>query len=59
MKLLSVYDESFKKYGEIINDDFSDILEILKTMPCPSDYAMYEASVKKLEACPSFKKNSK
>ena len=56
MKLLSVYDESFKKYGEIINDDFSDILEVLKTMPCPSDHAMYEASVKELEACPSFEK---
>ena len=56
MKLLSITDERFKKYGEVINDDFSDILEVLKTRPCPSDHAMYVASDPELEACPSFEK---
>ena len=58
MKLLSITDERFKKYGEVINDDFSDILEVLKTRPCPSDHAMYVASDPELEACPSFEKVS-
>ena len=56
MELLSIKDERFKKYGEVINDDFSDILEALKKMPCPNDHEMYEASNKDLEACPSFNK---
>lgn len=56
MELLSIKDERFKKYGEVINDDFSDILEVLKTRPCPSDHAMYVASDPELEACPSFEK---
>ena len=56
MELLSIKDERFKKYGEVINDDFSDILEVLKTRPCPSDHAMYVASDPELEACPSFGK---
>ena len=56
MKIYSINDERFNKYGKVINDDFSDILEVLKTRECPENYAMYVASDKDLEACPSFKK---
>lgn len=56
MKIYSINDEKFRKYGQVINDDFSDILEVLKTRECPLDHAMYVASDKDLEACPSFNK---
>ena len=56
MKIHSIYDEKFNKYGTIINDDFSDILEVLKTRECPSNHVIYVASDNELEACPSFKK---
>jgi len=56
MKIYSINDEKFKKYGCVINDDFKDILEVLKTMVCPEDGVIYVASVSELEACPSFTK---
>jgi hypothetical protein len=56
MEIKSIYSEEFKKYGVIINDDFSDILEVLKTRECPKDRVIYKASDDKLEACESFKK---
>ena len=56
MEIKSIYSEEFKKYGVIIDDDFSDILEVLKTRECPKDRVIYKASDDKLEACKSFKK---
>lgn len=56
MKIYNVYDERFSKYGVIINDDFSDILKVLKTRECPENRVIYRASDEELEACPSFKK---
>ena len=56
MTIYSIYDEKFAQYGRVIEDDFSDILKVLKTVECPADHAMYEASLEVLEACPSFKK---
>ena len=29
MRIYSIYDEKFNKYGKIINDDFSDLYEVL------------------------------
>ena len=56
MKIYSIYDEKFNKYGTIINDDFTDILKVLKTRECPNNSVIYVASDNELEACPSFKK---
>ena len=54
MKIYSVYDEEFKKYGCIIDEKFLDILEVLKDTPCP-DNVIYNPSYKALEECNSFK----
>lgn len=50
MKILSVKDPAFQKYGHIIdNVDFSNLLEALKKTPVPEGVA-YEPSVPELEA---------
>lgn len=53
MKIYSVYDPEFRAYGRVIEDDFSDILKVLATKPCP-DGVIYVPSDADLEACPSY-----
>ena len=40
MKILSVNDPEFRKYGRVItNVDFTELVEALKTMPVPEGVA--------------------
>lgn len=49
MKINSIYDGKFAKFGKIINYPFTKTLEILKTKECPSNRVMYRASDGELE----------
>ncbi len=52
MKILSVNDPAFAKYGQIVkNVDFTGLVEAMKTTPVPEG-VVYEPSVKELEALP-------
>lgn len=54
MKILSVTDEAFRKYGRIIRGiDFSGLVEALKSTPIPEG-TVYEPSVAELEALPIY-----
>ena len=58
MKILSINDPAFRKYGRIIQDvDFTQLLEEMKKTPCPED-VVYEPSVPELEALPIFEELS-
>lgn len=55
MKVLSVNDPSFRKYGKVIEGiDFSNIIEKMGDTPLPED-VVYVPSVAELEACPEAK----
>ena len=55
MKILSVNDPEFRKYGRVIKGiDFSNIIKEMGNTPCPDD-VVYVPSVKELEACPEYK----
>lgn len=55
MKILSVNDPEFRKYGRVItNVDFTELVEALKTMPVPEGVA-YEPSIPALEATSAMK----
>lgn len=55
MKVLSVNDPSFRKYGKVIKGiDFSNIIEKMGDTPLPED-VVYVPSVAELEACPEAK----
>ena len=59
MKILSVNDPAFRKYGRVIdNVDLSGLVEALKTTPLPEGVA-YEPSVAELEALPVMEELSK
>ncbi len=50
MRILSIYDEAFHKYGKVVhNVDFSELVEALKETPVP-EAVVYEPSAEKLEA---------
>lgn len=50
MKVLSVKDPAFKKYGKVVdNVDFTELVEALKKTPVPEG-VVYEPSVAELEA---------
>lgn len=49
MKIYSIYDKEFREYGEVIEEDFSDLLVGLAKTPCPDDRTIYVASESKLE----------
>ena len=50
MKILSVNDPEFRKYGRVIEGiDFSNIIKAMGDTPCPDD-VVYVPSVKELEA---------
>ena len=52
MKVLSVKDPAFKKYGKVVdNVDFTELVEALKKTPLPEG-VVYEPSVAELEALP-------
>jgi len=52
MKILSVNDPAFRKYGRVVkNVDFTELVETLKTTPLPEG-VVYEPSVPQLEALP-------
>lgn len=52
MKILSVNDEAFHKYGKVVtNVDFTALVEELRKTPVPGD-VVYEPSVEALEAVP-------
>ena len=56
MKILSVNDAAFGKYGRVItNVDFTSLVEELKKTPVPEGVA-YEPSVSELEALPVMKR---
>lgn len=49
MKLLSVKDDAFRKYGKVVdNVDFTELIEVLSKTPVPDD-VVYEPSVAELE----------
>lgn len=55
MKVLSVKDAAFKKYGRIVdNVDLTALVEAIKATPVPEAVA-YEPSVESLEATPCMK----
>lgn len=55
MKVLSVKDAAFKKYGRIVdNVDLTALIEAIKATPVPEAVA-YEPSVESLEATPCMK----
>lgn len=52
MKILSVNDPAFRKYGRIVNNvDFTGLMEAMKETPVP-DGVVYEPSIPELEALP-------
>lgn len=52
MKILSVTDAAFKKYGKVVdNVDFSGIYEVLRTVPVTEE-VVYVPAVEELEALP-------
>lgn len=53
MKMKKVTDESFRKYGRVLDLDVSDLLKRLKETPLPED-VIYVASDQGLEACAEF-----
>lgn len=59
MKILSVTDPAFRKYGRIVeNVDFTELVEALKRTPCP-DNVVYEPSVEALESLPVMEELSR
>lgn len=52
MKILSVNDAVFQKYGRVVtNVDFTELIQAMKETPIPDD-VVYEPSVESLEALP-------
>ena len=52
MELKSIKDESFRKYGRVVqNIDFGPLVEAMKSTPVP-DGVVYEPSIPELEALP-------
>ena len=55
MKLQSVFDESFRPYGKVVEGyDFEALLQALALTPCPSDGTVYQPSEPAMEALPVF-----
>ena len=51
MKLHSVYDKEFSRFGKILEGDFTELISKLKTLPCPKDSTTYKPSEQSLESC--------
>ncbi|PHV69292.1 DUF4867 domain-containing protein [Sporanaerobium hydrogeniformans] len=54
MKILSVFDESFKSYGRVLtkNYDLTDLVRVMHATEAPSDAVVYYPSVESLEELP-------
>lgn len=50
MKIYSIYDKEFREYGEIVEENFSELLMKLAKTPCPNQGTVYVASDSKLES---------
>ena len=51
MKIMSVYDKEFRRYGKVVEGiDTSKLIKVLATKPCPKDGTVYVASDAELEA---------
>lgn len=58
MKVLSVKDPEFRKYGRVINNvDITEIVEAMKSTPVPEG-VVYEPSIEAMETLPAAKKIS-
>ena len=56
IKIQSIRDEGFRKYGRVISGiDWAPLLNQLKKTPCPSDSTVYVASDPELEKLEVFK----
>lgn len=56
MVVKSINDPAFRKYGKVIKGiDFSNIIEKLKSTPCPDGATVYVPGDPELEACPEAK----
>ena len=56
MKILSVNDPEFRKYGKVIEGiDFSNIIKVMGDMPCPDNDVVYVPSVAEMENTPEAK----
>lgn len=51
MVIQSIFSKAFKKYGKVINGDFSLLLDELKKIPYPEKGVKYVASYEALENC--------
>ena len=55
MKILSIHDPAFRKYGRVVNNiDLTQLYDVLRTTPV-TDGVVYEPSVEALEALPVYK----
>ncbi len=55
MVIYSVYDKEFEEYGRVIEADFTELLSVLATKPCPSRGTVYVASDSDLEGVKACK----
>ena len=42
MKIFSIYDKEFNEYGQVIEENFSDLLQELAKTPCPEDKTLHQ-----------------
>lgn len=57
MKAVSVFDESFRLYGRVLEGyDFQELFQVLSSFEIPDSGIEYVASVPELEACRIFSK---
>lgn len=55
MKILSVYDESFREYGQVLEGyDPEELIAAMKAVPMPDGGVSYLPMIKSLEACKVF-----
>ena len=54
MKILSIFDESFKAYGRVLTKDYDleSVINVMNTTEAPSDAVVYYPTVESLEALP-------
>ena len=55
MNILSVYDESFRPYGKVLEGyDTAELIRAMKDIPLPESGTAYQPGIKNLEACAIF-----
>ncbi len=59
MKIVSVHDESFKRYGEVLTGyDTKELLDAMNKIELPAEGVAYEPGIDSLEACSVIKEFS-